>query len=209
MAGPALAQNAARITPRPAATAPASFAKTVVRTDLASAAVRLEAALKTEAGNPARPAAQSRSAGQTQLAAGKPDQALTALTAAVAADPADPRNWQAYARAASAASETRPENDYQGRARLRERATAAAYRAYELAGTAADAAASLALLGAAEGGQESWRPALDAYAASLALDEDEVVREAYDSLRAEHGFRIIVYKVDSDAAAPRACFTLS
>ncbi|SDN01333.1 hypothetical protein SAMN05216360_10570 [Methylobacterium phyllostachyos] len=208
-AGPALAQNAARVTPRPAAAAPAPFAKTFVWTDVASAAVRLETALKAEAGSSTRPAAQSLTAGQTLLAAGKPDQALTALTAAVAADPADPRSWQAYARAASAASEIRPETDYQGRARLRERAATAAYRAYERAGTAADAAASLALLGAAEAGRESWRAALDAYAASLALDEDEAVRETYDTLRAEHGFRILGYKVDSDAAAPRACFTVS
>jgi len=209
MAGPGLAQNAARVTPRPVAAAAAPFAKTFIRTDNASAAVRLETALRAEAGPSNRPAAQSLTAGQTLLAAGKPDQALTALTAAVVADPADPRTWQAYARAAAAASEIRPETDYQGRARLRERATAAAYRAYERAGTAADAAASLALLGAAEAGRESWRAALDAYAASLALDEDEAVRDTYDTLRSEHGFRILGYKVDSDAAAPRACFTVS
>jgi hypothetical protein len=208
---PALAQTApaARTAPRPASAAPTPFAKTFVRADLASAAVRLETALKGEAGGPLRPAGQSRAAGQALLAADKPDEALTPLAAAVAADPGDARNWQAYARAASAAVDTLEENDYRGRARLRDRAAAAAYRAYERAGTAGDAAAALAMLGATEAEQDSWRPALDAYAASLTLAADDGVRETYEKLRAEHGFRILDYKVDSDAAAPRACFTFS
>ena len=209
LGGSAIAQSAPRPAARTAAAAPAPFARTFVRDDLASAAVRLEAALKAEAGTTLRPSAQSRTAGQTLVAANRPDQALIQLAAAVAADPADVRNWQAYARAAAAAQGLVAQTDDQGRARLRERTAAAAYRAYERAGTAPDAAASLALLGAAEAGRESWRPALDAYAASLTLDEDEGVRETYDTLRAEHGFRILGYKVDSDAAAPRACFTLS
>ncbi|WP_342108805.1 alpha-2-macroglobulin [Methylobacterium sp. SI9] len=209
LGGSAIAQTAPRTAPRPAATAPAPFARTFVRDDLASAAIRLEGALKAEAGTALRPAAQSRTAGQTLLAANRPDQALAPLAAAVAADPADIRNWQTYARAASAAKGLLEQNDYRGRARLRERVAAAAYRAYERAGTAPDAAAALAMLATDEAEQESWRPALDAYAASLALDEDEGVRETYEALRAEHGFRILGYKVDSDAAAPRACFTLS
>ncbi|MBY0252019.1 MAG: alpha-2-macroglobulin family protein, partial [Methylobacterium organophilum] len=43
----------------------------------------------------------------------------------------------------------------------------------------------------------------------LALAETGPVRETYETLRTEHGFRILDYKVDSDAAAPRACFTFS
>ncbi|RUP16607.1 MAG: alpha-2-macroglobulin family protein, partial [Methylobacterium sp.] len=211
IAGPALAQTApaARTTARPVSAASASFAKSFVRADLASAAVRLETALKAEAGGPLRPAGQSRAAGLALLTADKPDEAVAPLAAAVAADPADARNWQAYARGAAAALGALEDNDYQGRSRLRGRVTAAAYRAYERAGTAADAAASLAALGAAEAEQESWRPALDAYAASLALAETGPVRETYETLRAQHGFRILDYKVDSDAAAPRACFTFS
>ncbi|MCJ2050966.1 alpha-2-macroglobulin family protein [Methylobacterium sp. J-070] len=208
-AGPALAQPAPTAPAAPRSAGAAPFARGFVRADLASAAVRLEAALKSEAGSPLRPAGQSRAAGQALLAAGKPAEALGLFAAAVAADPADARNWQAYSRAASAALGALESSDYRGRARLRDRSLAAAYRAFERAGTAADAAASLALLGAAEAEQESWRPALDAYAGSLALAEVEAVRETYATLRAEHGFRILDYKVDSDAAAPRACFTFS
>ncbi|SEH95063.1 hypothetical protein SAMN02799636_04608 [Methylobacterium sp. 275MFSha3.1] len=206
---PALSPPTARTAPRPATAVAAPFARTFVRADLASAAVRLETALKAEAGGPLRPAGQSRAAGLALLAADKPDEALAPLTAAVAADPADARNWQAYARGAAAALDALEDNDYQGRSRLRGRVTAAAYRTYERAGTAADAAAALAALGAAEAEQESWRPALDAYAASLALAETGSVRETYETVRAQHGFRILDYKVDSDAAAPRACFTFS
>ena len=35
------------------------------------------------------------------------------------------------------------------------------------------------------------------------------MREAYDKLRAEHGFRIIDYKVDAEAAPPRLCLQFS
>ncbi|SFL47638.1 alpha-2-macroglobulin family protein [Methylobacterium pseudosasicola] len=205
--GPALAQAApaARAAQRQAA----AFEKSFVRSDLASSAVRLEAALKAEAGGPLRPAGQSLAAGQTLLAADKPDEALAPLTAAVAADPANIRAWQTYAQAAAAAVETREENDYQGRALLRDRAAAAAYRAYERARTPVDAAESLAQLGALEAGESAWRPALNAYAASLALDDDPATRRTYETLRTEHGFRILDYKVDSDAAAPRLCFTVS
>ncbi|MDP4025810.1 alpha-2-macroglobulin [Methylobacterium sp. NEAU 140] len=204
---PASQTPASRAPARPAAAAPVQ--KTFLRPALASDAVRLEAALKGEAGGPLKPAAQSRRDGEALLAADKPAEALTPLTAAVAADPADPRNWQAYARAAQAAAGETEERDYQGRARLRGRALAAAYRAYERSRSAADAAASLALLGETQAEQEEWRPALDAYAASLALADAGAVREAYETLRAEHGFRILDYKVDSDAAAPRLCFTFS
>ncbi|MCJ2096612.1 alpha-2-macroglobulin family protein [Methylobacterium sp. J-072] len=203
--GPALAQTA----PKPRAAQATAFEKSFVRNDLASAAVRLEAALKAEAGGPLKPAAQSLATGQALLAADKPDAALAPLTAAIAADPANIRAWQAYARAAAAAVETLEENDYQGRARLRDRAAAAAYRAYERSSAPADAAASLAQLAALEAGQSSWRPALEAYAASLALDDVPGIHRTYETLRAEHGFRVLGYKVDADAAAPRLCVTLS
>ena len=200
LAAPAAAQ------PKPAQ---AAFARSFVRPGLASDAIRLEATLKAEAAGPLAPAAQSRRKGEGLLEADKPGEALAPLAAAIAADPGDPANWRAYARAAEAAAGETEESDYQGRARLRGQALAAAYRAYERARTAQDAASALALLAANAADQEEWRPALDAYAASLALADDTTVRETYEGLRAEHGFRILNYTVDSDAAAPRLCFTFS
>ena len=45
----------------------------------------------------------------------------------------------------------------------------------------------------------------------LALDlrETAEVRQAYEQIRDEHGFRILDYTVDADAASPRACFQFS
>ena len=54
-----------------------------------------------------------------------------------------------------------------------------------------------------------WRPAIDALKSSLTLVEDAKVREAYDALVAEHGFRIAEYKVEAEAALPRLCIQFS
>ena len=54
-----------------------------------------------------------------------------------------------------------------------------------------------------------WRPAIDALKASLTLVDDAQVRETYDALVAEHGFRIVEYKVDADSAQPRLCIQFS
>ena len=196
---------AVRTAPKPAPSAK----KTFLREFLASSAVRLETALKAEAGGPLKPAAQSRREGEALLEAEKAADAVTPLGAAVAADPNDAKNWLAYARAADAVSTDDDNKDYQARARLRGRATAAAYRAYERARTAPEEAQALVLLAEVQANQSEWRPALEAYAASLALADVAEVRETYEALRAEHGFRILDYKVDSDAASPRVCFTFS
>jgi uncharacterized protein YfaS (alpha-2-macroglobulin family) len=200
----------ARSAPKAAPQKAAAPQKSFLRESLASAGVRLETALRTEAGTAAqKPAAQSRRAGEALIEAEKPVEALLPLTAAVAADPADPQNWLAYARAADAAGADEAQGDYQSRTRLRGRALAAAYQAYWRARTAPAEAEALGVLAEAYGTQSEWRSALEAYRASLALDDVAAVREAYDAVRAEHGFRILDYKVDSDAASPRACFQFS
>src|SRR6202521_375053 len=51
--------------------------------------------------------------------------------------------------------------------------------------------------------------AIDAQKSSPPLVEDVKVREAYDALVAEHGFRIVEYKVDADSAQPRLCIQFS
>ncbi|WP_375453409.1 alpha-2-macroglobulin [uncultured Methylobacterium sp.] len=208
VAAPSAAQAqtpAARTVAKPAAAFPRPF----VREGLASAAVRLEASLKGEAGASLKPAAQARRAAEALLAGEKAADAVPLFTAAVAADPSDAQAWLGYARAADAVAGDDENKDDAGRARLRARAPAAAYQGYQRARTAAEAGQALALLGAIQAGQSAWRPALEAYAASLALSEAPAVRETYEALRAEHGFRILDYKVDSDAAAPRVCFTFS
>ncbi|GBU17967.1 MULTISPECIES: alpha-2-macroglobulin [Methylobacterium] len=201
--------------PRAAPAVPARPApppkKTFQREGLASDAVRLEAALKDEAAasGPVRAAKQARDAGEALLANDKADAALKPLTGAVAADPGDPRNWLAYARAASTAAANEENKDYAAKNRLGRRALAAAFRAYQRAAAGQPEGEALAQLARLYADRSEYRDAMETYRASLAASDDSGVREDYEALRAEHGFRILDYKVDSDAASPRVCFTLS
>src|SRR6185436_3120003 len=57
--------------------------------------------------------------------------------------------------------------------------------------------------------RQDWRPALNAYRASLELVENAEIRQTYEELRKAHGFRITDYSVESDAPQPRLCFQFS
>ncbi|MDX4993088.1 hypothetical protein SHY80_10985, partial [Streptococcus suis] len=86
------------------------------------------------------------------------------------------------------------------------RASTAAYIAYQRAGNAGEEAEALAVLGQALADRKLWRPALDSLRTSLDLREVAEVRANYEKLRDDHGFRLLDYSVDSDAASPRVCF---
>ena len=182
--------------------------KSFVRDDLASESVRLQQSLKSESAAYAgsKPAAQLRREGQFQMSQGLARQAVNYFAAAIAIEPGNSANWAAYAAAALAVD---PGNDWQERYKLRERQAVAAYTAYQRATNPADEASALALLGNVYANQQSWRPSLNAYAASLKLRDDASIRATYEGLRAEHGFRILDFKVDSDSASPRVCFQFS
>ncbi|MGZ3312371.1 MAG: MG2 domain-containing protein, partial [Xanthobacteraceae bacterium] len=92
---------------------------------------------------------------------------------------------------------------------LLERASTAAYIAYQRAGNAGEEADALAVLGRSMSERRLWRPALDSLRLSLDLREVADVRGQYEKLRDEHGFRLLDYTVDSDSASPRACFQFS
>ena len=92
---------------------------------------------------------------------------------------------------------------------LLERASTAAYIAYQRAGNAGEEADALAVLGRAMSDRKLWRPALDSLRLSLDLREVAEVRGQYEKMRDQHGFRLLDYTVDSDAASPRACFQFS
>jgi hypothetical protein len=98
-----------------------------------------------------------------------------------------PANWLAYAYVAIKADDAKADGRYE----LVTRGATAAYAAY-LRSTTADAqAAALAVLADLLARHEQWRPALDALKASL------------------DRFRILDYKVDSESASPRVCFSFS
>ncbi len=125
--------------------------------------------------------------------------------AAITAAPKDPANWLAYASIAIAADDAKANDRYQ----IVSQGATAAYAAY-LRSTAPEAqAAALAVLADLLARHEQWRPALDALKASLDRRDAIDVRKTYEAMRAEHGFRILDYKVDNESTSPRVCFNFS
>jgi alpha-2-macroglobulin len=190
--------------------AEAADIKPFVRDYLASDAVHLVETLKGEA---AKAGAQTQGKAPEQLrreitaAIAKSDFRLAEKlsAAAVAANPKDAANWLALARLAISADDAQ----FSDRYFLRERGVTAAYAAYERVGTPALQAEALALLGNLMARRELWRPALDAYRASLDRRDDADTQAVYEDMREKHGFRITDYKVDNDSASPRVCFQFS
>jgi uncharacterized protein YfaS (alpha-2-macroglobulin family) len=179
--------------------------KSFQRSDLADSAVRLEAQIKTESGQVAKPVATLRSEADAAFAKRDFRSGMQSLAQVVSVAPREASNWLRLARAIL---QIRP-NDDRERVNFLERAATAAYIAYQRAGNAGEEADALVLLGRTFSERKLWRPALDAYRYALDLREVADVRQAYEQLRDEHGFRILDYSVDADAASPRACFQFS
>lgn len=99
--------------------------------------------------------------------------------------------------------------NYSQTAGLTEEATSAAINAYRISSSAGERARALSLLAVTLERRQLYRPALEAYKASLLQNETASVREAYEKLHAQHGFRMVDYSVDSDAAQPRICIQFS
>ncbi|WP_246710720.1 alpha-2-macroglobulin family protein [Mesorhizobium sp. RMAD-H1] len=134
-------------------------------------------------------------------AAGPLDGYITALSRA----PDNGGIWLELARAALSAQPALGENPLA----YQQAATSAAYNAYQLSRTAAARAEALAVLAAALERRALYRPALDAYRASLALGPSPQVQAAYDDLKARQGFRVVDNTVDSDNQTPRICVQFS
>ncbi len=175
------------------------------RSDLADSAVRLEAQIKTESGQVAKPVATLRSEADAAFAKRDFRSGMQTLAQIVSVAPREAGNWLRLSRAIL---QIRP-NDDRERSNFLERAGTAAYIGYQRSGNAGEEADALVLLGRTFGERKLWRPALDAYRYALDLREVADVRQAYEELRDQHGFRILDYSVDADAASPRACFQFS
>lgn len=189
--------------PSPAA---AQAPKAYVNDAVSTTAIRIEERIRRE--NPPgqqKPSAQLKREAAAALGAGNPRLALALSQAAAVAEARDPEAWRLVSRAAGGIES----RDYSERYEFQSRASGAAYLAYQRATNRQDEAAALALLAQAEARRQSWRSALDAYRASLDLIDNAAVRTVYGTLREQHGFRILEYKVDSDAATPRVCFQFS
>jgi uncharacterized protein YfaS (alpha-2-macroglobulin family) len=125
--------------------------------------------------------------------------------AAITAAPKDPANWLAYAGVAAAADDAKANDRHE----LVTRGATAAYGAYQRSTTPEAQAIALAALADLLARHEQWRPALDALKASLDRRDEVDVRKTFEEMRAEHGFRILDYRVDNESALPRVCFNFS
>ena len=173
--------------------------------ELADSAVTLEAKIKSDAGAPSKTVAQIRRDADAAFSRNDFRNGMALLGQVVAAAPNDSATWLRLARTVM---QIRPTSDDE-RKLLLERASSAAYIAYQRAGNPAEEADALAVLGRAMSDRKLWRPALDALRLSLDMREVADVRGQYEKMRDEHGFRLLDYTVDSDSASPRACFQFS
>src|SRR5277367_2695741 len=190
--------------------ASAAETKPFAREDMASDAVRLTETLRIAT---AAIGAQVKGKTPQQLLAdaakavtgGDFDAAQKLAGAAITAAPKDPSNWLGYAGVAAAADDAKANDRYE----LVTFGATAAYAAYLRSTTPEAQAAALAELADLLARHEQWRPALDALKASLDRHDSVDVRKTYEAMRAEHGFRILDYKVDNESALPRVCFNFS
>ena len=126
------------------------------RDDLAEAAIRLEGQIKTDAGQVMKPLATLRREADAAFARNDPRTGLQLLGQIVAVAPGDATNWL---RLAKTILQIRS-GDARERATLLERATTAAYIAYQRAPTGGEEADALVVLGRGFAERSLWRPAL-------------------------------------------------
>ncbi len=179
--------------------------KAFKRGDLDDAAIKLEARIKNDAGTVTKPAATLRRDADAAFQKNDFRTGMTVLGQLVTVAPTDASNWLRLARIVL---QIRPRDDRE-KALLLDRASTAAYIAYQRA-TARDLEAdSLAVLGKTLADRKQWRSALDSMRLALDLRESADLRGQYERLRSEYGFRMLDYSVDSDAVTPRVCFQFS
>jgi len=188
-----------------AAAAEAAAGKPFQRDDLADSAIKLEAQIKHEAGVVVKPIGVLKHDADVAFERRDFRTGMQILGQIAALAPNDTGNWLRLARAIL---KIQPNEDTE-RTLLLERAATAAYIAYQRTSETVEAADSLVILGRTFADRKLWRPALDALRLSLELREVADVRALYEQTRNEHGFRILDYTVDSDAASPRVCFQFS
>jgi alpha-2-macroglobulin len=173
--------------------------------DLANSAVGLEAQIRADAGTATKTPDQLKRDADAAFSKNDFRTGMAVLGQIVAAAPNDATTWLRLARTIQ---QIRPADDRE-RDMLAERASAAAYIAYERTANKNEEADSLALLGTLLSQRQQWRPALDALRLSLEIREAADVRGQYERLRDQYGFRVLDYTIDADTASPRACFQFS
>ena len=173
--------------------------------DLDAAAIKLEAQIKADAGTVTKPAGALRRDADAAFEKKDFRTGMLVLSQIVTTAPNDATSWLRLARAVLL---IRPRDD-KDRAMLLDRASTAAYIAYQRTQSRNEEADSLTVLGRTLADRKQWRPALDAMRSALDIRETADLRGQYEKLRGEYGFRLLDYSVDSDTISPRACFQFS
>ncbi|MFZ3247754.1 MAG: MG2 domain-containing protein, partial [Pseudolabrys sp.] len=173
--------------------------------ELAEAAIKLEAQIKIDAGTAGKPAAALRRDADAAFQKNDLRTGMLVLGQLVTVAPDDASSWLRLARTIL---QIKPRDDRE-KTLLLDRASTAAYIAYQRAGDRNLEADSLSVLGRTLADRQQWRGALDSLRLSLELRETAELRGQYEKLRAEHGFRLLEFTVDSDSISPRACFQFS
>ena len=169
-------------------------------------AERLDAQIKVKVRG-LKPTSGLRQLGQQQLVELKnAREAARTLMLAVTTEPKDAEAWHLLARALL---DIEPDTTKGEAHELAAHATGAALRAYQRAAQPAAKAKILATMAEGFKRRSLWRFSLESLKASLELNETAEVRLAFDAMLAEHGFRIVDYKIDADAAEPRLCLNFS
>ena len=179
--------------------------KAFKQADLDAAAINLESQIKSDAGSPAKPLAQLRRDADAAFQKNDVRNGVVLLGQIIAAAPNESANWLRFARATMLLWSPNERE----RRELLERAETAAYIAYQRAGNRNEEADSLTVLGRTYSERRIWRSALNVLRLSLELREVADTRALYEKMREDHGFRMVDYSIDSDAASPRACFQFS
>ena len=179
--------------------------KAFKQSGLDEAAIKLEAQIKSDAGSVSKPAATLRRDADAAFQKNDFRAGMLVLGQLVAAAPDDATSWLRLSRAVL---QIKPRDDRE-KALLLDRASTAAYIAYQRARDSNVEADSLSVLGRTLADRQQWRGALDSLRLSLGLRETADLRSQYEKLRAEHGFRLLDYTVNSNSISPRACFQFS
>ncbi|HET7448753.1 MAG TPA: alpha-2-macroglobulin [Methyloceanibacter sp.] len=172
---------------------------------LDDAAVTLEADLKDEAGTVEKPVIKLKQDADALIRDQDLKSAADSYVQIVTVAPNDAKAWR---RLADVWLLIPPSDQDDGSERY-ERATTAAYIAYQRSTTPEEESASLITLANAFAKREEWRQALNALKVALTLHETPELKTAYDALREKYGFRVSNFSIDSDASTPRACFQFS
>ncbi|TYC63668.1 alpha-2-macroglobulin [Rhodobacterales bacterium] len=120
----------------------------------------------------------------------------------------DTADFDAWVQLTRALLQQKPSDWSEKRTKQRD-SVSAAVNSYLRSVSPQEAALSLSLLAISLERIEDYSSAIKALRASLALVESKGRRDRYDTLVAQHGFRIVDHQVDSESASPRICLVFS